>query len=50
LAAGKDGRLYLVAFVYSVKGVDPVRPYAMRDVYPFHPRFAIIDPKKDCRR
>ena len=50
LAAGKDGRLYLVAFVYSVKGVDPVRPYAMRDVYPFHPRFAIIDPRKDCRR
>jgi hypothetical protein len=49
LAAGKDGRLYLVAFVYSREGIDPARPYALRDGYPFHPRFAIIDPARDCR-
>jgi len=49
LAAGNDGRLYLVAFVYSRQGKDPVQPYALRDGYPFHPRFAIIDPARDFR-
>ena len=49
LAAGPDGKLYMVAFVFSIEGKDPVRPYAMRDVYPFHPRFVIVDPAKDFR-
>jgi hypothetical protein len=49
LAAGKDGKLYLVAFVYSVEGVDPVQPYGLRDGYPFHPRFAVLDPQRDQR-
>jgi len=40
-----DGKLHLVAFVFTVKGKDPERPNAMRDKYPFHPRFVIIDPK-----
>ncbi len=44
LAAGPDGKLYLVAFVYSIAGQDPVNPWGMRDKYPFHPRFVIIDP------
>jgi hypothetical protein len=47
LAAGADGRLYMVAFVFSLEGVDPVRPNAMRDKYPFHPRFVIVDPRTD---
>ncbi|MFO7870426.1 MAG: alpha/beta hydrolase [Kiritimatiellia bacterium] len=47
---GEDGRLYLVVFVYSIENVDPVRRYAMRDKYPFHPRFLIIDPSTDCKR
>ena len=47
LDAGNDGKLYAVAFVYSIEGVDPVRPYAMRDKWPFHARFAIIDPTSD---
>ena len=50
-AAGKDGKLYLVAFVFSKEGTaDPVYPWAMRHKYPFHPRFVIIDPAKDCTR
>jgi hypothetical protein len=44
LDTGADGRIYLVAFVYSIEGVDTVRRYAMRDKFPFHPRFVIIDP------
>lgn len=49
LAAGKDGRLYAVAFVFSVEGTkDPVNPWGLRADYPFHPRFVIIDPAKDC--
>ncbi|MCZ7644595.1 MAG: hypothetical protein M5U26_04805 [Planctomycetota bacterium] len=48
LSAGADGRLFMVAFVYSKPGIEPVRPYAMRDKYPFHPRFVIVDPKTDC--
>ena len=39
MAVGKDGRLFMVAFVFSIEGVDPVRENAMRDKYPFHPRF-----------
>ena len=49
LAAGKDGRLYLVAFVFNREGKERVRDYSMRDGYPFHPRFVIIDPKKHCK-
>jgi hypothetical protein len=49
LAAGPDGRLYMVAFVFSIAGVDPVRENAMRDKYPFHPRFVIIDPQRDLK-
>jgi hypothetical protein len=37
----------MVAFVFSLEGVDPVRPNAMRDKYPFHPRFVIVDPRTD---
>lgn len=47
MAAGKDGRLYLVAFVFSIEGKDPANPWGMRGPYPFHPRFTIIDPQKD---
>ena len=47
--AGPDGRLYMVAFVFTIEGVDTERPYAMRDKYPFHPRFVIIDPDADVR-
>ena len=39
-----DGKLYLVAFVFTIKGKDPERPNAMRDKYPFHPRLVVIDP------
>ena len=42
---GADGRQYMVAFVFSVKGQDPVVPNAMRDKYPFHPRFVIVEPR-----
>ncbi len=49
LSVGRDGKLYMVAFVFSIKGIDPVRPYAMRDKYPFHPRFVIVDPAKHFR-
>jgi len=41
---GPDGKLYMVAFVFSIQGTDPVVPNAMRDKYPFHPRFVIVDP------
>lgn len=47
LDVGADGKLYLVAFVFSIEGVDPERPNAMRDKYPFHPRLVIIDPSRD---
>ena len=46
---GADGKLYMVAFVFTIDDVDTERPYAMRDKYPFHPRFVIIDPKTDFR-
>jgi hypothetical protein len=50
LAAGKDGKLYGVAFVFSKKGTrDTVRRNAMRHHYPFHPRFIIIDPEQDLQ-
>jgi len=49
LAAAKDGKLYAAAFVYSIQGADPVRPYAMRDKYPFHSRLVIIDPATDVK-
>jgi hypothetical protein len=49
LAAGRDGRLYLVAFVFSREGQDPVNPWGLRDKYPFHPRLVIIDPARDAR-
>ncbi len=45
--AGPDGKLYLVAFTYSREGIDPVTRHAQRDGYPFHPRFAVIDPASD---
>jgi hypothetical protein len=44
MVAGTDGKLYLVAFVFSIDGQDPVNPWGMRDKYPFHPRLVIIDP------
>ncbi len=47
---GPDGKLYLVAFVYSIEGEDPVRPNAMRGNYPFHPRLLVIDPDTDVKR
>lgn len=50
ISVGKDGKLYMVAFVYSIKGIEPVRPYSMRDKYPFHPRFVIVDPKTMFRK
>ena len=31
------------------EGVDPVRANAMRDKYPFHPRFVIVDPRVDLK-
>ena len=46
---GPDGKLYLVAFVYSIKGEDPVRRNGMRGNYPFHPRFVIIDPDEHLK-
>ncbi len=49
LDVGPDGRLYMVAFVFSIEGVDPVRANAMRDKYPFHPRFVILDPATDAK-
>lgn len=49
MSVGRDGALYMVAFVFSVEGVDPVRPWAMRDKYPFHPRFVIIEPSQAFR-
>jgi len=49
LAAGRDGRLYAVAFVFSAEGTrDPVNPWGLRAEYPFHPRFVIIAPANDC--
>lgn len=45
--AGADGRLYLVAFVYSKEGADTAVENAQRNGYPFHPRFMIIDPAAD---
>jgi len=47
LAAGPDGTLYAVAFVYSKEGTpDPVRRNARRGA-PIHPRFLVIDPAHD---
>jgi hypothetical protein len=47
MVAGKDGRLYLVAFVYSIDGQDPVQAHGMRDKYPFHLRLLIVDPSRE---
>ena len=44
MTVGPDGTLYLVAFVYSIQGEDPVRRNAMRGNYPFHPRLVVIAP------
>ena len=49
MAVGADGRLFMVAFVFSIEGVDPVRENAMRDKYPFHSRLVIVDPAKDAK-
>ncbi|MBS3762283.1 MAG: hypothetical protein KGZ25_03155, partial [Planctomycetes bacterium] len=49
MEVGPDGKLYLVAFVYSIKGEDPVRRNGMRGDYPFHPRFVVIDPDKHLK-
>jgi hypothetical protein len=49
MTAGPEGKLYLVAFVFSIEGEDPVRPNAMRGKYPFHPRLVIVEPGKDYR-
>jgi len=49
MVEGKDGKLYAVAFVFSIENVDPVRPYGVRGDWPFHPRLMIIDPKTDFR-
>lgn len=47
---GKDGKLYLAAFVFSKPDTpDPVTPWAMRDRYPFHSRLVIIDPGHDLK-
>lgn len=50
MTLGKDGKLYLVAFTYSIKGEDPANPWGLRGPYPFHPRLVIIDPKRDLKR
>lgn len=47
MTIGKDGRIYLVAFVFSVEGEDPVRKWAGRGKWPFHARLLVIDPDKD---
>ncbi len=44
MAGGPDGKLYLVAFVFSIPGEDLIRPNAMRGPYPFHPRLVILNP------
>lgn len=49
LEAMPDGRLAMVAFVFSIDDKDPVRENAMRDKYPFHPRLLLVDPKTDLR-
>lgn len=49
MTAGPEGKLYLVAFVFSIEGEDPVRPNAMRGKYPFHPRLVILEPGEDYR-
>ena len=46
---GPDGTLYLVAFVYSIEGEDPVRRNGMRGNYPFHPRLVVIDPDEHLK-
>jgi len=47
MTAGKNGKLYLVAFVFSIKHKDPAVPWGMRGKYPFHPRLVIVDPETD---
>jgi len=49
LSVGPDGTLYLAAFVFSIKGEDPVRKNAMRGKFPFHSRFIVIDPETDLK-
>ncbi len=50
MSVGPDGKLYIVAFVFSIKGEDPVRKNAMRGKYPFHPRLVVVDPEEDTRK
>jgi len=50
MTLGEDGKLYLVAFTYSLQGEDPANPWGMRGPYPFHPRLVIIDPKRHLKR
>ncbi len=47
LTAGKNGKLYLVAFVFSIKHKDPAVPWGRRGAFPFHPRLVIVNPEKD---
>ncbi len=48
MTASADGTLHLAAFVYSKPGSpDPQTPWSMRDRYPFHSRFVILDPSRD---
>ncbi len=48
MVAAPDGTLHLAAFVFSkADSGDPVNPWGMRDKYPFHSRFVIIDPATD---
>ena len=47
LAATNDGRLYMVAFVYSIEGKDPAQAHGLRDKYPFHPRLLIVEPQHE---
>ncbi len=49
MEVGPDGKLYLVAFIYSIKGEDPVRRNAIRGAYPFHPRLVVIAPDTDLK-
>lgn len=44
MSVDSTGRLMMVAFIFSVEGIDTIQPYAMRDKYPFHPRFLVVDP------
>jgi hypothetical protein len=48
LTVGREGKLYMVAFVFNLEGSrDPVRKWAGRGRWPFHPRLLIVDPEAD---